>query len=36
VKNTGYLLVNKGQLHGFPRPVTQTRHSTYTWLKPNS
>jgi hypothetical protein len=36
VKNSGYLLINAGQLHGFPKPVAQTRHSTYTWLKPKS
>jgi hypothetical protein len=36
VKNSGYLLVNNGQLHGFPHPVAQTRYSTYTWLTPKS
>lgn len=35
-KNSGYMLINNGQLHGFPNPVTQTRYSTYTWLKSKS
>jgi hypothetical protein len=35
-KNSGYLMINCGQLHGFPNPAQQTRRSTYTWLKPKS
>jgi len=36
VKNTGYLLINSGQRHGFPQSVQKTRYSTYTWLTPKS
>ena len=36
VKNTGYLLINNGQPHGFPQSVQKTRYSTYTWLTPKS
>lgn len=35
-KNSGYLMINYEQLHGFPNPVQQTRRSTYTWLTPKS
>jgi hypothetical protein len=35
-KNSGYLMINCGQLHGFPGPSPQPRLSTYTWLKPKS
>jgi len=35
-KNTGYLMINLGQVHGFPGPAHTFRHSTYTLLKPKS
>jgi hypothetical protein len=35
-KNSGYLMINCGQLHGFPNSAQQTRRSTYTWLKSKS
>lgn len=31
-RNTGYFMINCGQLHGFPYPILQTRRSTYTWF----
>jgi hypothetical protein len=35
-KNSGYLLINTGQPHGFPDLLQKIRHSTYTWLTPKS
>ena len=32
-KNTGYLMINSGQLHGGGKPTQEMRYSTYTWLK---
>lgn len=32
-KNTGYLMINQGQLHGSNSPTQEMRYSTYTWLK---
>jgi hypothetical protein len=32
-KNTGYLMINLGQLHGGCEPMQELRYSTYTWLK---
>ena len=35
-KNTGYMMINCGQIHGYPGPAPKHRYSTYTWLKPKS
>jgi hypothetical protein len=35
-KNTGYLLINRRQLHGMITPCPFMRKSTYTWLTPKS
>jgi hypothetical protein len=32
-KNTGYLMINQGQLHGGDIPTQEMRYSTYTWLQ---
>lgn len=32
-KNTGYLMINQGQVHGSNAPTQEMRYSTYTWLK---